>query len=100
MTEEKTRRTFTKEFKIQTVKLVLDGQRSLKAVARELGISPAMLRNWRRQYLQDNENAFPGKGYLPEKDQEIRELKKRIVDLEEERAILKKAINIFAKQPQ
>ncbi len=100
MTERKTRRTFTKEFKIRTVKLVLDGQRPLKAVARELDIEPSTIRYWRRQYLQEHEQAFPGKGRLTPQDQELRDLKKRLVDLEEENVILKKAVNIFSKLPK
>ena len=35
MKETRTRKTLTKEFKIRTVKLILDGQRPLKAVARD-----------------------------------------------------------------
>ena len=98
MKETKQRRTYTKEFKIRTVKLILDGQRPLKAVARELEIDPTTLRNWKRQYLKDQEDAFPGKGYLKPADQEIRDLKKRVFDLEEENEILKKAMSIFSKQ--
>ena len=100
MAERKTRRTFTKEFKIRTVKLVLDGQRPLKAVARELEIEPSTIRYWRRQYLEEQEQAFPGKGRFMPEDQELRDLKKRLVDLEEENAILKKAVNIFSKLPK
>ena len=87
MTERKPRRTFSTEFKIKTVKLIIDGQRPLKAIARELGIDPSTLRNWKRQYLQEEENAFPGKGHLKPADQELRDLKMRLVDLEEENEI-------------
>ncbi len=100
MNERKPRRSFSTEFKVKTVKLIIDGQRPLKAVARELGINPSTLRNWKREYLQDEENAFPGKGHLKPADQELRDLKKKLVDLEEENEILKKAISIFSKLPK
>ena len=100
MNERKPRRTFSKEFKIKTVKLIIDGQRPLKAVASELDIQPTVLRSWRRQYLKEQEEAFPGKGNLKPADQEFRDLKRRIVDLEEENEILKKAMSIFSRQPK
>ncbi len=98
MSETKTRKFYSKEFKVRTVKLVLEGQRPLTAVARDLEIDPTSIRSWKRQYLKDQEDAFPGKGYLKPADQEVRDLKKRIVDLEEENEILKKAMSIFSKQ--
>jgi transposase len=94
---KRTRRTFTKEFKIQTVKLLIDGQRPLKAVARDLHIDPATLRSWRKQYLEENEDAFPGKGHLKVQDEELYRLKKQLADLQEENDILKKALAIFSK---
>jgi len=100
MNEEKPRRQFSKEFKLRTVKLVVDGGRPLKALARELDIQPSTIRRWKRQCLEDQENAFPGKGQLKPEDRELRDLKKRLVDLEEENEILKKAIHIFSNQPK
>ena len=97
MSERRQRRSFSKEFKIQTVQLILDGQRPLKVVARELNIDPSTLREWKRKYLEDEANAFPGKGHLKPEDEEIRRLKKELIDLKEENAILKKALAIFSK---
>jgi len=100
MSERKLKRYFSQEFKIKTVKLIIDGQRPLRAIARELEVDPSLIRNWKRQYLQDQQEAFPGKGHLKPSDQELRDLNKRIVDLEEENEILKKAISIFSKKPK
>ena len=97
MSKSGTRRTFSKEFKIQTVQLLLDGQRPLKAVARDLHIDPATLRYWRKQYLEDSADAFPGKGRLKPQDEELYRLKKKLADLQEENDILKKALAIFSK---
>ncbi len=44
-----TRRQFTSEFKIEAVRLVTEDGRSVAQAAREIGIRPDMLRNWKRQ---------------------------------------------------
>lgn len=49
MAETRTRRQFTREFKREAVQLATDGDRSLNQVARDLGLRPDMLRQWRRQ---------------------------------------------------
>ncbi len=49
MAETRTRRQFTREFKLEAVRLAAAGDRSLNQVARDLGVRPDMLRQWRRQ---------------------------------------------------
>ncbi len=44
--------------------------------------------------------AFPGKGHLKPQDEELRRLRKKLADVEEERDILKKALAIFSKEPK
>jgi transposase len=44
-----TRRRFTREFKLEAVRLVNEGNESVTGVAERLGIRPDMLRNWKRQ---------------------------------------------------
>ena len=90
------RRKFEKEFKQRAVRLVLGG-RPAKAVAQELGINSSMLHRWKREYLQDRDGSFPGKGHLSDADEEMRRLKKENAELKEERDILKKAVAFFAK---
>lgn len=97
MDEKRQRRTFDKEFKRQTVQLIVDGHRALKAISRELNINPTVLRNWKREYLQDQGNAFPGKGHLRPEDEEMHRLRKENLDLREENAILKKVLAIFSR---
>lgn len=93
-----TRRTFSREFKVQTVRLMVEGQRPLKAVARDLHIDPATLRNWRKQYLEEQENSFPGKGHLKAQDEEVYRLRRELADVREENEILKKALAVFSKE--
>ena len=59
-------------------------------MARELGININTLREWVRRYKEDQNEPFVGSGNLRTEARNIRELEKRIKDLEEENAILKK----------
>jgi len=98
MSEKLARRTFDKEFKISAVKLVLESGKSVKSIAAELGISENTLFNWKKKYLEDAKNAFPGKGHLKPEQEELRKKDREIVRLKMERDILKKAIAYFAKE--
>ena len=95
-----TRRRFSVEFKREAVLVILDGSRSPTEVARELDINANMLHNWRRQYLDDQDNAFPGKGNLKPEDAEFRRLRRELEEVKLERDILKKALAIFSKTPK
>jgi len=91
------RRKYDREFKEGAVRLVVDGGKSVRSVARDLGIHENMLHRWKTEYLEDREHAFPGKGHLKPHEEETLKLKRRVKDLEEEREILKKALAIFSK---
>ncbi len=95
-----TRRTFDKEFKMETARLIVEGGRSLNQLSRDLGIHENVIRKWKKQYLKDAEHAFPGKGHMKPEEEEIRKLKKELDDIREERDILKKALAIFSKHPK
>ena len=94
------RRKFDAEFKRVAVRLITRGGRRTSEVSRNLGISPHLLYRWKSQFLEDPQNAFPGKGYLKPDDDELRQLKKQLADVTEERDILKKALAIFSKKPR
>lgn len=98
MEEKRTRRRFTKEFKIEAVELVKERAGKVTEVAENLGIHPVVLHRWIREYSVDSEYAFPGQGKMKTPDEEVYKLKKEIKDLKEERDILKKALAIFSKQ--
>ena len=51
MAERRTRRSFTREFKAQAVKRLLDGGKGLSEVATELGIGTGQLSQWRTEHL-------------------------------------------------
>jgi transposase len=93
-----TKRTYDKEFKIQAVKMAKG--RVKAEVARELGLAEQTLHNWIKKYEEEKEAGFVGSGNMKPEKQENANLQKRIRDLEEENAILKKAMSIFAKDPK
>jgi transposase len=64
------RRSFSREFKVEAVRLVTEGKRRLSEVARELGIRATLLGHWWQEITDDSE-AFPGKGRLKPEDAEL-----------------------------
>jgi len=95
------RRSFTKEFKIETVKMATGSDTSVNQVAQDMGIHPNTLYRWVKQFSDKPEAAFPGKGHLVSSEAEtIRQLKRENERLKMERDILKKAMAIFSSDPK
>lgn len=92
--------SYTKEFKIKAVEILEQGNKSVSQVAKEVGVAENNLYNWRKQLHKKQENAFPNQPHHDEKELELRRLKARVAELEEEREILKKAAAFFAKESQ
>ena len=59
-----TRRVFTREFKVEAVKLVRDRGVSVAQAARDLGLHENVLRKWVRELSTDPVQAFPGHGQM------------------------------------
>lgn len=95
--QKRGRRNFEKDFKLGAVKMVLEGNKSIREVAEDLGISQHTLTHWKKIYLTEKVNVFPGKGYQNPEDSEMISIKKENAILREERDILKKAVSFFAK---
>ncbi len=91
------RKSYDKEFKVEAVQMVKSGKK-VAEVARELDLAEQTLHNWVKKFSKDNEDAFVGSGNLKPEDKAIKDLEKKLRDLEEENAILKKAMGIFAKE--
>ncbi len=91
-----TRRSFSREFKLEAVRMVIEGGHSLAQVARDLDIRPDMLRRWRRQLEQDPKQAFPGVGQRKARDEEMWQLRRKLDRVTTERDILKKALGIVS----
>ncbi len=93
-------RRFTKEFKVEAVKLVLEKGMKQVQVAKDLGVHASQLNKWILQYEEDAMNSFPGKGRLKPDAQRMRELELELHRTRTERDILKKAMAYFAKLPE
>ena len=92
------RRAFTRQFKIDAVKLVTEQGYKLSEAARNLGIDPSVLRRWKTQFETEGSDAFPGKGHMTPEKEELARLRKENKRLRMERDILKKATAFFAKE--
>jgi len=93
------RRKYDREFKVEAVKLVAEGGRTVAEAARNLGIHENLLYKWKEKYTEDMAHAFPGKGRLKPAEEEVRRMKRALADVTQERDILKKALAIFSKEP-
>lgn len=91
------RKSYTREFKIEAVKLITEKGYSIAEASRNLGVEYSVLRRWKEQFSKDPSSAFPGKGHLSPQDEELRRLKRELEKTKEERDILKKAVAYFAK---
>jgi len=91
------RRQFTKEFKVEAVRLIRDRGVSVAQASRDLDVHENLLRNWLKQFEQDPRRAFPGQGNMKPEQAEIERLRREVQKLKAERDILKKAAAYFAK---
>lgn len=92
------RRRFSREFKVEAVRLVLERGVSAAQAARDLGVHTNVLRNWVREHRADPTHAFPGVGQQRAEDAEITQLRREVARLKMERDILKKAAAYFARE--
>jgi transposase len=90
------KRTFTREFKIEAVKLITEQGYSVRQAAESLGVCQTILRNWKKRLESQDDAAFPGKGSLVPADDQLRKLREENRRLRMERDILKKATAFFA----
>ncbi len=95
----KDRQRFTREFKIEAVRLANESGKLVSDVARDLGISVQLLYKWQEDVAKLGETAFPGHGHGKKlQDDELSKLRRENVQLREERDILKKTVIFFAKE--
>jgi transposase len=94
----KVRRTYTREFKVEAVKLVTEQGYSVAEAARSLGVHETLLRSWKQALQAQGDQAFPGQGNPPAVEEELRRLRAENKRLQAERDILKKAAAFFAKE--
>ncbi len=96
----KQRRRFTREYKVEAVRLALSGGKPQKEVAKDLGLNPETLYRWVHEIRRDPSQSFPGNGQLKERDREVEQLRREVNRLQTENAFLKKVSAYFVKSPR
>jgi transposase len=92
------RRKFTREFKLEAVRLIRDRGVSYAQASQDLGVHTSQLRDWIKKFSDDPLHAYPGHGQMKPEQLEIARLKREVIKLKAERDILKKAAAYFARE--
>lgn len=92
------KRQFSREFKLEAVRLVEERGVAMAQAARDLDLHPNVLRKWVRDFREYSGDAFSGPGVLKPEQAEIARLRKEVAKLRMERDILKKAAAYFASE--
>lgn len=94
------RKHYSKEFKLEAVRLLELGKKPPADIARELGIKRNQLYKWQDEVHAKGEDAFPGRGRQAPAEAELARLKRENERLKEENEILKKAAKYFARESE
>ena len=89
------RRKYSREFKIEAVKQVVEQGRSVSDVAKALGLNLDMLSRWRLELAPDGVVAPLNPSSA---DEEFHRLRRQLATAQQERDILKEALAYFAKR--
>jgi len=91
------RRKFTREFKLEAVRLIRERGVTVAQASRDLEVHETVLRKWVREFTASPVDAFAGHGQMKPEQLEIEKLRREVAKLKAERDILKKAAAYFAK---
>lgn len=92
------RKTYTREFKCEAVRLAEESSLPMAQVARQLGIHRNMLANWRKEMVKLDEKDFSGDGAGSTSEEELEKLRQEVKLLRQERDVLKKALAIISRE--
>ena len=90
---------YSKEFKLEAMRLLNEGNKPTSELAMQLGVKRTLLYRWRDQLTEKGDKAFSNRLGRPtrEEESELTRLRRENKDLKEERDILKKAAAYFAR---
>jgi len=95
---KKSRRKYTREFKLEAVKMMMEQGRTAGDVEKSLGVGRGVLYGWKSKFQEEGALAFPGNGRMNAHEAELRELRRELERTRQERDILKKATAYFARE--
>ena len=97
-----THKPYTREFKIEAVKLVTEQDLPRTRVAHDLGLDIGTLRRWLQEFDAAGQRTFAQRTprQEPSRDDEVARLRRENERLRQERDILKKALGIFSRMPE
>ncbi len=90
-------RRYSPEFKREAVELYRRSGKSLQVVAGELGVAVESLRSWNKQHDVD---IGAREGLTTPEREELRELRRKLMRVEQERDLLKRAAAFFARETE
>ncbi len=90
----KTRRLFSREFKVQVIREIEAGKTVAQA-AREHQLRPNLIGRWRKQHAEYGQRSFAGAGHAYTESAKVAELERKVGQLTMEADLLKKALRRF-----
>ena len=94
-------RNYPEAFKLEALALLKKKEKSAGQIERELGITPGLLVKWQARYQaveKGMQEVHLEPSDLEAAKAEIKCLQRELAEVEEERDILKKAVNIFSRR--
>ena len=94
-------REYDENFKVQALDMLRHSGKGAGRIEKQLGITPGLLLKWKARYQileGDGQQPQIGPSDLESAKAEIRRLQRELAETEEEKEILKKALNIFSRK--
>jgi transposase len=95
---KKQRKTYTKEFKLETIRLYENSGQSAAQLEHDLELPAGIIHKWRYRLKGQGSQGFVGKGHQRELEAEIKRLRRELEVARQERDILKAAVVFFSKE--
>lgn len=96
MSETKSRRQYSDEYKSEAVRLVNDSGKPVTQIARELGVNANVLHRWAREEREANVAGKTRSSVKAEQEELVR-LRRELARVTQERDFLKRAAAFFAR---